>query len=284
MQNFGGIGTYIRNLLPHLQTENIVMQSSIYSLKEQFEYPLRIPPCDLFWSPHFNVPLASTRAKKLIVTIHDVFHLDHDLPFLKKSWAKTLLKKAVKEAVHIITVSEFSKSRILHHFPMALEKITVISPGADHLLSVRPKPMSNLSSFYLAVGSKKPHKNLSLIRNKIPNLVIVDEGTLPTQNLCWLYKNAKALLFPSLYEGWGLPPLEAMSLGCPVIASHAASIPEGCKDAALYFDPHSFEDLQRALKLLPSKREELIEKGRKRASKLTWWRAAQEHERVFKCS
>lgn len=281
MKNHGGIGTYVRNLLPHLHLESIAMSSPIYSLKEQLEYPLRIPPCDLFWSPHFNVPLASTRAKKMVVTIHDLFHLDNDFPFMKKAWAKTLLKKAVKEAAHIITVSEFTKSRILHHFPRARNKISVISPGADHLLLVQPKPLPHLSPFFLAVGSKKEHKNLALIRDRIPNLVIVEEGTLPIENLCWLYQNAEALIFPSLYEGWGLPPLEAMSLGCPVIASHTASIPEACEDAALYFNPHSFEDLQRALQLLPAKREELIAKGKKRAAELTWWRAAEEHERIF---
>lgn len=281
MFSSGGIGTYLRNLLPHLELYHLNMNAPIYSMREQIEYSLRIPPCELFWSPHFNVPIGSIRAKKRVVTIHDLFHLDRPFPWLKKAYAKFLLQTAIKNSEQIITVSAFSKERILHHFPQAKEKITVIYSGADHLHSIKPKPFSTPSSFFLAIGSKKKHKNLSLLRGKIPDLVIVDQGNLPLENLCWLYKNAKALIFPSLYEGWGFPPLEAMSLGCPVIASNAASIPEACGDAALYFDPYCFDDLQRALNNLEKQREDLIEKGLQRASQFTWWRAAHEHEKVF---
>ncbi|NGX26950.1 MAG: D-inositol 3-phosphate glycosyltransferase [Chlamydiae bacterium] len=276
MIHHAGIGTYIRNLLPHLQLHQVPLRSSIYTLKEQIEFSRKIPPCDLFWSPHFNVPLFPIKAKKRIVTIHDVYHLDHPQSFAKYTYAKMLYRKAVEASARIITVSEFSKGRILHHFPQAKEKITVIHPGADHLLHVEPKPIETPSSFFLFVGNEKPHKNLSLVRKVIPNLIVVN-GSLPIENLCWLYRNAEALIFPSFYEGWGLPPLEAMSLGCPVVTSNAASIPEACQNAALYFDAKSPEDLKRALSLLPEKKEALIAKGKERSSQLTWKHAARQH-------
>lgn len=269
----GGIGTYIQNLLPHLSLEIAPLKAPIYSLREQLEFPWKIPACDLFFSPHFNVPLLPIRAKKRVVTIHDVFHLDHGMQM-----ARPLLKKA-SSSTHIITVSEFSKKRILHYFPKA--NVTVIHPGADHLLKIEPSPLDVQKPFYLCVGSEKPHKNLNFVRKLVPNLVIAT-GDLPIENLVWLYRNARALIFPSLYEGWGLPPLEAMSLGCPVLASNAASIPEACGDAALYFDPKLPETLLEAISRLPKYRNRLIEKGRERSSLFTWKQTAKLHKGLLK--
>lgn len=276
MYQHGGIGTYIENLLRHLSLDVAPLKAPIYSVAEQLEYARKIPPCDFFFSPHFNVPLFKTRAQRQIVTIHDTFHLDNPIPLAKKFAAKVYLKKAVK-ADSIITVSEFSKSRILHHFPEAQGKITVIHPGADHLLHIKPKSLKLPKPFYLFVGSKKPHKNLGVLKN-VPNLIALTDGNLPLENLVWLYQNAEALIFPSLYEGWGLPPLEAMSLGCPVIASKTASIPEASKDAALYIET----DLETALKKLPKQRESLIEKGKARSAQFTWKGAAERHLHLFR--
>lgn len=274
MMKHGGIGTYIKSLIPHLPVEVVPLQSPIYTLREQLEFFRKIPPCGLFWSPHFNVPLFPIRAKKQIVTIHDVFHLDY-----RKYKAKILLKKAASSK--IITVSEFSKRRILHYFPNA--DITVIHPGADHLLGIEPKPLEVKKPFFLCVGNEKPHKNIDFVRKIVPNLYVA-KGDLPVENLVWLYQNAEALIFPSLYEGWGLPPLEAMSLGCPVLASNAASIPEACQDAALYFDPKEPQSLKDTLALLPAKREQLTERGWVRAKMLTWAQASKKHLNLFHSS
>ncbi len=281
MIHHGGIGTYIRNLLPYLDLKQSPLRSSIYTLAEQIELPVKIPRCELFWSPHFNIPLFPTKAQNHVVTIHDVAHLDWPGALVKRFYAKILLTRAVQMATRIITVSRFSKERILHYFPEGQDKITVIYPGADHLLGVTPEPMEVPTPFFLFVGSEKSHKNLSMIRKIIPNLFVVKDGSLPIENLCWLYQNAEALIFPSLYEGWGLPPLEAMSLGCPVIAASAASIPEACGSAPLYFDPYSSEDLKKALINLPEQREELIAKGKEHAAKFTWKHAAEQHAQVF---
>jgi glycosyltransferase involved in cell wall biosynthesis len=116
--------------------------------------------------------------------------------------------------------------------------------------------------------------HLKLAKN-IHVLGEVDEATL-----VWLYSKARAFVFPSLYEGWGLPPLEAMQHGCPVIASSAASIPESCGKGALYFDPKDTERLAMhlsAVALSEKVRQDLIDKGARRIQDLSWERCAKEH-------
>lgn len=279
MSHHSGIGTYLSNLLPHIPHQKAPLTAHIYSLIEQWQLA-RLPVSQLFWSPHFNVSLLRTQSEKQVTTIHDLFHLDWSIPIYKKAYAKLLLSRAVHTSIQLITVSHFSKTRLLHHFPKASSKIHVIYPGADHLLNINPIPVPVTSPFYLFVGSTKPHKNLALLKQLPINLFIVD-GSYSLGQLVWLYQNAEALIFPSLYEGWGLPPLEAMSLGCPVLASNSASIPEACDDAALYFDPTSLSSLKEALSQLPSHKKSLIAKGKKRSAGFTWEKAAEQHLQIL---
>jgi len=321
----GGIGTYLRNLLEHLKKTNHeiltllpeTMRSSIYTLQEQVELPLKIPSCDVFWAPHFNVPLLPIRAERRIVTIHDLFHLDHFFEFslIKRFCLKAVLKRAIHAATSLITVSEFSKQRLLHYFPEVEEKVSVIHSGCDHLSFVKPKPVDKIPrKFFLFVGHLKPHKNLKVLLEacrKLSHIHLVVAGDIPLQSsvqmeleqkyerlkerlhflgkvsdaeLAWLYSNAEALIFPSLYEGWGFIPLEAMRLGCPVFASRAASITEACGEGACYFDPYDPEDLCKKMEQLPTLREKLIVAGKKRALEFSWERAAQEHLQVFEAT
>lgn len=294
MVKHGGIGTYLRSILNHLdQITPLEFDAPIYSLKEQWELSRRVPECDLFWSPHFNVPLFPIRAKKRVVTIHDVYHLDHLDQFspLKRLYAKSVIGRAIKTADQVITISHFSKSRLLRYFPEIEHKIRVIHSGCDHLLSVKPEPVQVTKPFFLFVSNIKPHKNLPLLLEmmkgcKSHQLVVVGKGEyglgpVTEGQLVWLYQNADALLFPSFYEGWGLPPLEAMSLGCPVLASHAASIPEACGAAALYYSPYDLGELQKCINELPARRKELIERGLERASIFTWKKCADQHLNSF---
>ncbi len=156
--------------------------------------------------------------------------------------------------------------------------------------------------YFLFVGNVKPHKNLFTLlnalqlilerKNKI-KLVVVGEikklitsdkkslkllnennllkdnviftGFIEKEELVQLYKNAAALVFPSLYEGFGIPPVEAMACGCPVISSDAASLPEVCDDAVLYINPHDIKDIAEKMLLFLSDNEiksNLIEKGK----------------------
>ncbi|HEU65018.1 MAG TPA: glycosyltransferase family 1 protein, partial [Chlamydiae bacterium] len=108
--------------------ELIFLDAPIYSIKEQILLPFKIPKCDLFFSPHFNIPIFPIRAKKRLVTIHDVYHLAFfsKLKFLEKFYAKFVIRKAALQADKVLTVSNFSKSEILKYTKAKPDKIEVI--------------------------------------------------------------------------------------------------------------------------------------------------------------
>ncbi len=107
-------------------------------------------------------------------------------------------------------------------------------------------------------------------------------GNVSLDELVSLYRRAAALVFPSLYEGFGLPPLEAMACGCPVACSDAASLPEVCGDAARYFSPDDAEGMAEAVAELLDDPAPWVERGLARASEFTWERAAAQHEDVYR--
>ncbi len=314
-----GIGTYLQSMLPNLpgnynpvllgktreikalglerEIEIINFTSPIYSLSEQLMFPVKIPGCDIFLSPHYNVPVLPVKAGKKIVIIHDVYHLAFygRLTGLQKLYAKYMIRKAVKNSDSVITVSKFSKSEIVKYTGVDETKISVVYCGLnkDVFKDFYNGDYSGLiqkyklpDKFFLFVSNIKPHKNLYnllaafleiLEKDEKYKIVVVGEykklitadkdvfklldkspklkrntvftGYISRQELNALYRMAFALVFPSLYEGFGLPPLEAMICGCPVIAASTASIPEACGDAALYFDPYNVHDIKEKLEL-----------------------------------
>lgn len=303
MANSSGIGTFIRSLLPFLNQppfrlillgQEIPFQAPLYSLQEQISYPLKIPRCDLFWSPHYNVPLLPIRAKKRAVTIHDVCHLAFGSK-LQKVYAQFVMKKALQSQV-VTTVSKFSQKEIQKYLGPAPIEVIPIAPKAMEKETV---PQYSLpKQFILYVGNVKPHKNLQRLMRALPDidLVLVGKGEIekrervwplgevPDSDLPYLYKKAKALVFPSLYEGFGLPPLEAMSCGCPTIVSQAASIPEVCGDASYYFHPEKEEEIRKAIETVISHdavREELIQKGFERVKCFSWEKTGALYRELF---
>lgn len=194
MLHSSGIGTYLQNIIPKIKkTHNMILigkkddikrynwgsdikivdtNSKFYSVKEQFELPFKIPKCDLFWSPHYNVPILPIKAKKRLVTIHDVFHLAFydKLTLPQKFYAKVVIRAATTLSDKIITVSEFSKSEIVKYTGVDPNKIKVINNGIDtekfslinnQVLLKNIKQKYNLPEKYLLfVGNVKPHKNL----------------------------------------------------------------------------------------------------------------------------
>jgi glycosyltransferase involved in cell wall biosynthesis len=333
MINSSGIGRYLQNILPDiieyfpnvtllgddkllkekLNNSNlhvIPFNVPIYSMSEQLGYPKIIPTCDIFFSPHYNVPLFPIKAKYRITTIHDVFHLAfyNDLGILQKIYAKLVINQAIKKSDCVITVSEFSKKEILKYTNSKYNhKIKSIYNGVElnkERLTTTIRPYDN-QPYFLYVGNVKPHKNLTkaieafrlllsdydcsqkhihfIIVGKREGFITGDEnviklidsdtllhknveftGWITDEELNNLYINALALVFPSYYEGFGFPPLEAMSLETPVIASSTASIPEVCGEAALYFDPFDVMDIYDKMKYIVtnnSLRKDLIKKG-----------------------
>ncbi len=314
-----GIGTYLKIILPFLSpfqltllvkepldidAEQIRMKSPIYSVAEQLELPRKIPRCDLFWSPHFNIPLLPIRAKKRLVTIHDLFHLAHfsTLCFSQKCYAKVVIPAALRYADYVVTDSQFSADEIERY--CFKPKNLAIVPCCSLICPAGEKVEGLPQRYILYVGNLKRHKNVERlieahgqIKNA-PPLVIVGRsfgeielpdhvhyvGYVPDGALSRLYTGADLFVFPSTYEGFGIPPLEAMTCGCPVVAGRAGSVPEVCGEAAEYVDPFSVSSIKKGIERLlndSKRREELVKKGRERVKEYTAEKTGEKFLRVI---
>lgn len=257
-------------------------RAGIFSIAEQMAGMSRSHG-DLLWVPHFNVPMLFRG--KLLVTIHDVCLLAHPetLPNELHRWyARRLLKSAASRAAAILCDSEFTASEVQKFLGVDRSHIVVAYPCVREPsnASTYPQPEVGDLPYLLAVGNIKKHKNLGpliaafeRIKDQIPHSLIVvgkKEGFLnpdsqfsgaselmdgrvrftghvSDQELEGYYEHAEALIFPSLYEGFGYPLVEAMAKGCPVACSNASCLPEIAGDAALLFDPSSIDDIANAI-------------------------------------
>lgn len=286
--------------------------ASMYSIREQVELPYIIPECDVFWSIHYNAPILPIRAKKKVVTIHDMAHiaLANKLTIPEKIYSRFMMYWVTHMYNDIFTISQFSKDEIIKYEGIDEKKIHIYKCApysVDKYIesySLKIKEKYNLPDNYvLFVGNVKPHKNLSVLvkainllsqKNDDIKLVIVGQkdgfintdieikhdrnnvvftGYVEDNDLVYIYKMANIFVFPSLYEGFGIPPLEAMKLGVPVICSSAASMPEVCGKAVEYFNPYDEVDLSNRInKLLHDKNKynELIKIGKERSSMYSW--------------
>lgn len=253
-----------------------------------------------------------------IVMVHDMAVLDVPNAFSKKFriWYRLVFASIQRNAKVILTVSEFSKERICHHLKVEASRVFVIRPGIDHLERIDSdggilrRLNLTIGRYCLLVGSLDPRKNLRRVLGAVERIAHVNEvrfvvvgaanprvfGTQPLtcarehSKVTWagfvtdrelkaLYENAAMLVFPSLYEGFGLPPLEAMYCGCPVIVSNEASLPEVCAGAALYCNATSVDDIAAKISQMlgdENLRARYRELGLSHARKYRWDRAAAE--------
>lgn len=244
-----------------------------------------------------------------VVTVHDIIPLLFPSYHKKQSlYFRFVLGYALKRAKCIITPSARTKHDLVSFYGLEEEKIRPVAHGIQDLyLMQKRNPSVEREHYILYAGRISPTKNVhrlieafSMIRDRIGHdLVIVGEdgkgrprgrrivfkGYVSKEELANLYGRAALFVFPSLYEGFGLPPLEAMACGCPVVVSKAGSLPEICGDAAYYVDPYDVEEIAEGIcRVLTDTdlRAYLVKKGLERVKLFSWRRSAEAHLRLFK--
>jgi glycosyltransferase involved in cell wall biosynthesis len=278
---------------------------------EQLELPFKRGDRWLF-SPCNTGPVA---VRDQVVLIHDAqpwLQPEAYSPAFR-AWYHFLLPQLARRARVVLTISEYSRVQLERFGVVPPGKARVVLNGADHILGITPDPDTlgrhglAPDRYLLALGNLSPHKNLALLMRAAaarpagqPPLVIAgggnsrvfaDAGLEPPPGvrllgrvsdgeLRALYANAAAFVFPSLTEGFGLPPLEAMLCGCPTVVSRAGAIPEVCGDASAYVDPTDQAGWIRAMvevaALSVDARRARVEDGLRRAATFTWARAARQ--------
>lgn len=273
---------------------------------EQLELPVHVRG-SLLVSLCNAGPVAKARQ---VVTMHDaaVYDVPESFsPAFRRAY-RVLLPILGRSSGAIVTVSEFSRQRLHQRCRIPLDRMQVIHHGIDHLAAVPADPeilarhRLRPEGYLLMVGANR-RKNIDGVfaaleagnfglplvlvgpRNarvfgdwSVPEGVIA-AGRVDDRALRALYENATCLLFPSFYEGFGMPALEAMAFGCPVVAAAAGALPEVCGPAAEYCDPHRVDDLVRAIDRVvrgPGRRAELRARGLQQAAAFRWHHAARE--------
>jgi glycosyltransferase involved in cell wall biosynthesis len=320
-----GVQRYLLSLLPHLPPElsSVKPSRALQGIKghlwEQLYLPTQVRR-RLLWSPGNTGPLGVSRQ---VVTVHDAAPLDHPEWFERKFalWYSALLPRLLRKVRAVITVSHFSKERIIELTGVESERVSVILNGVDR----RFQPLNQKTvkeaitglgltdPYILFVGSLEPRKNLKMLLetwqlgnfdgatlavagatgqvfqrfqlDSVPKgvrlLGRVEDDSLPA-----LYSGAAGFVYGSIYEGFGLPPLEALACGCPVAVSDIPAHREVCGQTALYFDPFSPQDLLSKLTELlgldSARRVSLAEQGVRRAGLYSWETAAVETWRILK--
>lgn len=249
-------------------------------------------------------PLAHTRS---LLVMHDAAIFAHPSHFSVgyRTFHRFLRPRLARRAKRVVTISEFSRRELSRWCGVAQDKFCVIGDSAEHITHVTPDPGVlgenglQRGKFALMVGNQSPNKNIELAVRAFEQVapqgwklalaggsasifgntdgtsgyLITRLGRVSDGQLRALYENAGLFLFPSRYEGFGVPPLEAMALGCAVLSSNSSAMPEVLGDAAAYFESDSLEDLKVQIAKLCSDdalRRSYAIKGPKRACQYSW--------------
>lgn len=255
--------------------------------------------------------------RKQIVIIHDASTLVNPafFPFLLRLWYGIAIPALGKIAKRIITVSNFSKNELVKYAGIKSEKIAVIYNAPEHILrneepdELFKNKILSLKPYCLAVSSLGANKNFKGLSDAIAKIdfkqcnMLIAGGSVSTlqhtapdsaaitylgyvsdPELKFLYSNASLFIFPSFYEGFGIPPLEAMISGCPVLSSNTSSLPEILGDACAYCDPANADNIASGINSLINNEAALSllrKKGIKQASLYNWLKSANELFRVI---
>ena len=237
---------------------------------------------------HPLAPICAQAPCPQVVTIHDLafeLHPEHfDARFVR--WARREHRRSAEEAAVVICVSQATADDVVERWGIREDRIVIAHHGpGQELAPVEPAEPRHV----LYVGDDEPRKNLGLLRAAQMPLPVVHAGpggeAVDPVGLSQLYAHALALVHPSVHEGFGLTPLEAMSAGVPVVAVRNRAVEEVCGDAALYVDgtdPAPLEEQVRRLHADPGLRAEMAQRGRARAALYSWDACAEAHLEAYR--
>lgn len=308
-----GIGRYAKEIISRIDSTNHLYSGSRMSPLDPIRLSIDLMKYkgNVFYSPGPTGPLHSRQ--KIAMTIHDLMLLDYpnEVPNYKRFYFDSVIKSIAKNADLIFTVSEFSRRKISKWLKRT-QDIIIAPNGLSKDFFPKESECKNTSPpFFFYVGNLRPHKNLHGIieafhifkksnqSNKEFNLILTGESddnlshlidkyeihnsvvflgnNLTDKKLADYYSRSRAVLIPSFYEGFGMPALEGMACGAPIVSSKITSLPEVLDDVAIYIDPYNPESIAEGMfKAHYDKelREKLIHDGRIRARNFTWDKSA----------
>jgi len=303
-----GTARYIEGLLPHLR-ERVALTGLRWggggrltaALRDAWWYPVALPlrarGLDVLHCPTYRAPLRAP--VPLVVTVYDLAVLRHPDAFRRwsRTYGQVLVPPVVRAATRVIAISEFTKRELVELTRVPEERVRVVP------LAVGPPftpdgPRAN-GEYVLAVGTLEPRKNLDRLRAAMEGLGVdlrvvgargwggVDVGgvtwlgAVDDDELAGLYRGALAVAYPSLYEGFGIPVLEAMASGAAVVTSAGTPMAEVADGAAVLVDPHDVDSIRAGIERAIAERDELGSRGPMRAAAYTWEAAAEATVRVY---
>lgn len=287
------------------------LNSCTGSLRSVFSNP------DLIHETYFSSQPTIKSKKPVFVTVHDMIQELYPDQFSTKELVTEQKKAALQRADHIFSISHHTKKDLCSLFDIDSEKVSVVHLAADKPMELGPLATKSEKPFLLYVGLRSGYKNfLNFLRafanspklkselniyafggggfDKKEKELIQSLGLSPNQvvqgrgedlELATLYTQARAFIYPSLYEGFGIPPLEAMSYGCPVLSSHTSSLPEVVGDAGLTFDPLDLEEMTHQLEKIvfdEQTRNKMISLGYQRVQQFSWEKTTRQTLDIYK--
>lgn len=313
---------FLESIAPRFTTVKCPHKEFTFAEQIQLKKQIKSLKPDLVFFPFVHQP--AWYCGKVVTTMQDLTTVRFRNPAknwliftLKREVYKWLNKRVARKSLHVLAPTQFVKHDVMQFTGIPAHKITVTLEAADRIKD-KPRQITKLvgKAYIMYVGRPLPHKNLSrlidafeMLQKDHPDLRLAlvgkkDElyqrieqtvkqrqlknvlftGFVSEGELRWLYEHTAAYVFPSLSEGFGLPPLEAMMHGAPVVSSNASCLPEVNQDAALYFDPYDIEDMSHNIACVLDDKQianKLRARGKIVAGSYSWRRMAQQTLDIF---
>jgi glycosyltransferase involved in cell wall biosynthesis len=302
VQTQAGTARYVRGLLAHNEYKPFSWGGPgrpATVVRDLWWYPHGLPReargVDVLHCPTFRGPVRSS--VPVVVTVHDLAVLRHPGTFnpWTRRYSRFAVPRVARAARRVIAVSEFTRAEIVELLGVPAERIRVIPNAVGEPFG--PDGPAVEGDYVLAVGTLEPRKNLAAAQQAAERLgvelkvvgargwgsVLVDGwlGRVSDEELAALYRGARCLVYPSLYEGFGIPVLEAMACGTPVVTSAGGATEEVAGGAAVLVDPRDPSAIAAGIEEARARRDDLVRMGLDRAREFTWARVAEATRSVY---